>query len=205
MPKIIDHNERRTVVAEATWKVIEQVGIEAATLRMIATEMGVSTGTLGHYFSNKDQLVEFAFRHAVALVFAKIAAETVKLEPGIARLRYALQAMMPNHINSIPAAAASATLSYWGVAAARPALAAVHRTNYAEWRSWLATFLREAQDRGEIGSDLNVDEETSLLIAVADGVLVGSVLEPEHFAADASDALLDSVIERLKVPAGRVA
>lgn len=60
MPKLVDHNKRKEQIAEATWRVILDKGMEGATVRNIAKEAGLSLGSLRHYFSTQDELLEFA-------------------------------------------------------------------------------------------------------------------------------------------------
>ena len=60
MPKIVDHEQRKQQIAEATWSVILKKGIEGATVRAIAAEANVSLGSLRHYFSSQDELLLYA-------------------------------------------------------------------------------------------------------------------------------------------------
>ena len=62
MPKIVDHEERRKLIAEATWRVILDKGMEGATVRNIAEEAGLSLGALRYYFQNQDDLLIYAMR-----------------------------------------------------------------------------------------------------------------------------------------------
>lgn len=64
MPKIVDHEQRKKQIAEATWKVILEQGMEGATVRNIAKEAGLSLGALRYYFSSQNDL----FVYAMALV-----------------------------------------------------------------------------------------------------------------------------------------
>ena len=57
MPKVVDHDQRRRELLEATAAVIAAEGIEAATVRRIAREVGCTTGLVTHYFAEKDELV----------------------------------------------------------------------------------------------------------------------------------------------------
>jgi AcrR family transcriptional regulator len=61
MPKIVDHDERRSDVVRAIIKVISENGISGATVRTIAREGGFSSGMITHYFADKDQMVRYAF------------------------------------------------------------------------------------------------------------------------------------------------
>lgn len=60
MPKIVDHEKRRKQIAEATWRVILERGMEGATVRNIAKEAQISLGALRHYFSSQDELLVYA-------------------------------------------------------------------------------------------------------------------------------------------------
>lgn len=50
MPKIVDHENQKEIIAGAAWKVIQNNGIENATVRKIAQESGLSPGALRHLF-----------------------------------------------------------------------------------------------------------------------------------------------------------
>lgn len=60
MPKLVDHDKRKKHIAEATWRVILEQGMEGATVRNIAKEAGLSLGALRHYFSTQDELLIYA-------------------------------------------------------------------------------------------------------------------------------------------------
>ncbi|MFD1927415.1 TetR/AcrR family transcriptional regulator [Sporosarcina siberiensis] len=60
MPKIVKHEERRKLIAEAMWRVILDKGMEGATVRNIAEEAGLSLGALRYYFKTQDDLLVYA-------------------------------------------------------------------------------------------------------------------------------------------------
>jgi len=60
MPKIVKHEERRKLIAEAMWRVILDKGMEGATVRNIAEEAGLSLGALRYYFKTQDELLVYA-------------------------------------------------------------------------------------------------------------------------------------------------
>lgn len=66
MPKIVDHDHKRKIIAETAWKIIETEGIEKASIRRIASEAGMSAGALRHYFSNQDELLLFIMDYFLA-------------------------------------------------------------------------------------------------------------------------------------------
>ncbi len=72
MPKIVDHDERRTDIVRAIIKVVGEGGLAGATVRSIAREGGFSSGVIAHYFANKDEMVRYAFEFVADRVFRRI-------------------------------------------------------------------------------------------------------------------------------------
>src|SRR4030095_7790842 len=62
MPKVAYHEERRAERCAAVWRLASREGLEAVTVRRVAEEAGWSTGAVVHYFSDKEELLLFAFR-----------------------------------------------------------------------------------------------------------------------------------------------
>jgi len=58
MPKIVDAQKYRQELLSKSFDLFAQMGYANVTTRQIATELGVSTGTLYHYFPNKQVLFE---------------------------------------------------------------------------------------------------------------------------------------------------
>lgn len=56
MPKIVDHDRYRKELLTKCFDLFAQRGYGSLTMRQIAKEIGVSTGTLYHYFSSKEDL-----------------------------------------------------------------------------------------------------------------------------------------------------
>lgn len=73
MPKLIDHDERRRQLAEATWRVIIRDGVAAASVRTVAAEAGVSAGSLRHLFGSHADLLVFALQMVIDRAVARVA------------------------------------------------------------------------------------------------------------------------------------
>jgi AcrR family transcriptional regulator len=76
MPKIVDHNKYRKELLSKCFDLFAQKGYSAITMREIAQDIGVSTGTLYHYFANKkalfEQLVEEISRQDILIATAEL-------------------------------------------------------------------------------------------------------------------------------------
>ena len=62
MPKIVDHAHMRDGLVEGCVRLFADRGYASLTMREVATALGVSTGTLYHYFPGKDALFDAVVR-----------------------------------------------------------------------------------------------------------------------------------------------
>lgn len=56
MPKIVDHDQYRRELLMKSFDLFAQKGYSSITMRQLAQGLGVSTGTLYHYFPSKEAL-----------------------------------------------------------------------------------------------------------------------------------------------------
>jgi AcrR family transcriptional regulator len=56
MPKVVDRDRYRRELLQQCFDLFAQKGYGSLTMRQIATKIGVSTGTLYHYFASKEEL-----------------------------------------------------------------------------------------------------------------------------------------------------
>lgn len=64
MPKIVDHDAYREELVLRYFDIFAKRGYADVTMREIASTLGVSTGTLYHYFPTKKSILEHMFRIA---------------------------------------------------------------------------------------------------------------------------------------------
>lgn len=70
----LDHDERRTELAEAVWRVIRREGVRGASVRGVAREAGLSMGSVRYFFGTQDELLRFAMRAVIARAEVRIQA-----------------------------------------------------------------------------------------------------------------------------------
>ena len=62
MPKVVDRDQYRKQLLEQSFELFAEIGYGKITMRQLAQKLGISTGTLYHYFPSKEamflQLVE---------------------------------------------------------------------------------------------------------------------------------------------------
>jgi AcrR family transcriptional regulator len=85
MPRAVDHAQRRTELAEATWRVIQRDGIEGASVREVAREAGLSMGSLRYFFDSQDGLLRFAMLEVMRRVRARFDAGAAARDADVRR------------------------------------------------------------------------------------------------------------------------
>ena len=178
MPKIVDHDERRLELVDATWRIIARQGLEGATMREIAMEAGFANGALKPYFPTKDTLLEFAFGHVFNRTNQRIAQVTAG-RSALEALRAFCMEVLPldeERINE-----ARIVIPFWQKAVNDPQKAEIHQQSMAEWVATIRRYLAQARGAGEVR------------IAVDDSILAGQLL----------NMLLGAQIEAALAPAGR--
>ncbi|MFE6496314.1 TetR/AcrR family transcriptional regulator [Streptomyces sp. NPDC057748] len=63
MPKRVDHEERRTQIADAFIRVAGRRGLHAVGMRDVAAEAGVSLRLVQYYFETKEKLLFYGVQH----------------------------------------------------------------------------------------------------------------------------------------------
>jgi AcrR family transcriptional regulator len=181
MPRVVDHEERRAEVAAAVWRLVSREGLEAATVRRVAAETGMSTSVVSHYFSGKDDLLRLAFRIVLERGRERAIADSARG----GRVRALLVTALP--VDEARLAEARVWFAFLGLAVSRPDLAEDQRRAYAAWRGEVAAALR---DEG-LPPDRDAEAEAAALIALVDGLTVQATFAPERMPAARQLALLD--------------
>ena len=147
MPKIVDHDQRRLELVDATWRIIARHGIEGATMRDIALEAGFSNGALKPYFPTKDDLLTFAFRHVFNRTNNRIALTTFNLT-GLSAIRALGMEVLPTDEEKV--SEARVVIPFWQKAVTDELKMAIHRESMEHWRVALMRYLGEARQAGDV-------------------------------------------------------
>ncbi|GAA1654754.1 TetR/AcrR family transcriptional regulator [Actinoplanes couchii] len=184
MPKIVDPQERRRMVADAVHVVVTRNGLEAASLRNVAEEAGLAIGSIRHYFTGHDELLIFALQELGRRVSERVwaHAETILGEARADRRRHTedlLAEFLPLD------AARHDELVLWHefamAARTRPALLAQANETHQILQDLVIRTVRGAQAAGGLPADLDVEVEGIRLRALLDGLGMQAVLFPQRF------------------------
>jgi AcrR family transcriptional regulator len=182
MPRIVDHEERRSRLADAAATLIADAGLDAAGLRQVARAGAVTTGAVTHYFDSKEALLDAAY----AAVMERLAAQQ-QAGPPVGELT--AEALAGHVATFLPHDADSLRdwrvwLAFSARALVDPRLAAQHRAAYARITAQLA---------GEISDRPEARALADMLVALVDGLAIRMMLEPGDWPAARVHAVLMTV------------
>jgi AcrR family transcriptional regulator len=163
---------RRRQILDRAIELFAERGVDGASLRSLADEIGVSHTALRHYFDSRDELLievyrehesrdddAWAEREPTGVVDAMSStADRNRAVPGLVQLY--------------------ATLATDALQEQHPATREFVRSRFAELRAIIAERVGQAQARGDVPADIDPVDAASLLIAASDGLQVQWLLEP---------------------------
>jgi AcrR family transcriptional regulator len=195
MPRIVDHDERRASIVHATWELIAEKGIDDASMRDIARIAGyANAGTLSHYFTSKNDLLQRAYEYVFEATNERIALACEDRE-GIEAVRLMSREIAP--MSGVTVREASIALSFWQRAIHDEGLARISRAAIAEWRTSLLAHFEVARERGEVATDLRIDVAVDQLVAILFGMHVTGLLDAVQITTDRQAVLLDAFLASL--------
>jgi AcrR family transcriptional regulator len=197
VPKVVDHDQRRVELIEATYRTIARTGWESATMAAIAAEAGYANGALKPYFATKDDLLVAAFDHIYVQTGRRMTAVTDE-KRGLAALRAYCREILP--LDETTLDEARIVIPFWQQALSTPALADRHERAMEVWRDRLRRHLREAREAGEVCSDLPDDRIVGHLLNALLGAQVTATLMPDVETPGTLTAQLDDYLALLALP-----
>lgn len=199
MPRQVDHDERRRHIGAAVLRLVATRGLESASLRNVAAEAGVSMGTVQHYFTTKQQMLDFAQRYNYERATMRIPRLLAQV-PEPRTTRALLRALLADLIGLDGESREGARLGAAMLAHAvlDPHAAVTARVAYDGLTGFLASELKTAQDNGELAGHLDTRHAARHLCAVVQGLcgpaLVGAYTPDQALAV--LDDHLTSLFER---------
>jgi AcrR family transcriptional regulator len=185
MPKKVDHDERRRLIADALMKVAAEQGLEAVSLRHVATAAGVSAGMVQHYFHTKDEMMSFALAAVSERSEARVRAalEAVGADPSPRLLlRTMIGALLP--LEGAARDDGRVALAFLAYTAVRPAASAELRPTTAQFVDFIAGLLPRGGTTAAAG-----------LLALMEGL--GVYVLGGQYTAEQALAALDAQLDLL--------
>ncbi|WP_067729848.1 TetR/AcrR family transcriptional regulator [Oceanobacillus damuensis] len=183
MPKIIDHHKRKIRIAEATWKVIVDEGIEKASVRKIAQTAGLSVGSLRHYFSSQSELLRFSMELVSDRVIQRLKSREFSED------RDPLEFVTEGVFEVLPIdEERKIEMEVWLAFSAKvlvdSTLSELSNKVYDNMHQGLKNVIHVLQLLQYAKDGLCLELEVNRLHAIVDGMAMHHLLNPEHFTED---------------------
>ncbi|MBE9039240.1 TetR/AcrR family transcriptional regulator [Oscillatoriales cyanobacterium LEGE 11467] len=184
----------KSKVATAALELISREGLQGASLRAIAHELGCTTGVLTHYFRNKDELLLFVLETVMERL-SETLAQAAQGTQGVERLKVMMLAILPTTPELVTIW--RAWLAFVGAALGHAALLDEHKRHYANFKAFIHQELVMLQEAGEIDPKLNLDFEAAAWIATFDGIGVNTISAPQSYSPEELDTLVSRYLKTL--------
>ena len=183
----VDHDERRRRIAEVTVDVIAREGLEAATIRRIAAELGGPTKIITHYFADKQEMLVWAYRvisersqHYVSEVVTRDATDIVG----------ALMAMTA--IDGFQTQLWRVYIAFWDRAARDPFFADLQREQIDLALKVIADILRARN-----GDRPDLESISQRLNALVQGISILALAEKDRWSVERTRRTITDEVELL--------
>lgn len=194
MPKIVDHDRKRKMIVETAWGIITNEGIDKASIRRIASEAGMSTGALRHYFSNQDELLLFILEYYLARGKERSENKSWSQNP-LGAVRETLLELVPVDRDK------QTETSVWLVFVIRSLTSAALNTKIIELTEGEYVFMEALFDilikAGQVSKDIPIEIEKLRLAAVIEGISVHALLRPDIFTIEKTEQIITHHLNEL--------
>jgi AcrR family transcriptional regulator len=172
VPKIVDHAERRAQIVDAVLRIAARDGHPEVTSRAVTRELDMAIGTLWHYFSNFDEIMQTAAIEVTRRTLQRIDGASSGLR-GLARLEATMSQVLP--IDQLTRSEALVVVGFWGRLASQEG--GPGSASAVSWRDRFVAALEEAVADGELVAETPCDVVADLLRSISYGQQVSYLLE----------------------------
>lgn len=188
MPKIVDHEERRIVIADALFEALREGGFAEVTLASVAARAGLAIGSVRHFLGSREDMIRFAFEAVTSRVHDRIMARVETLRTELDRddvdadARLTMTADLLSELLPMDAARFDECVVWleFELAARNDAqLAATSQRAAAQTTRLMEIALESARTHGSLAASTDIALESTRLAALIDGLTTRCVLHPE--------------------------
>lgn len=189
MPKVGMREIRRPQLIKATMQVVDQVGMQGASVALIGRAAGVSPGIINHYFGGKDGLLEETMRSVLRDLSEGVKRERQTVHPD--DIIGQIKAIVRGNFNprQLDSSVVKTWLAFWAQAMHHPVLFRLQRVNERRLLAHLRRELKRA-----------VPAERAAFIATAiaaliDGIWLRGALSPNGIDSDLAQSIIVDYLE----------
>jgi AcrR family transcriptional regulator len=192
MPRQVDHDLRRSEVAEVACDLIASEGVEATTVRRVAEAANCSTTIVSHYFANKHQLLLFAYR-AAAVSSQELINKVVARDP--ADLQGCLEALLP--LDHMRTRNWQVWFAFWGMVIGDAEFAKEHRRYFRHAVNLVVSAMTAKWGMRAFGDKDGCENEARRLWALVSGLAAQAVFDPKAISVQSMRNIVTTEIRRM--------
>ncbi|OME94537.1 MULTISPECIES: TetR/AcrR family transcriptional regulator [Paenibacillus] len=195
MPKVVDHAQKRKLIAESAWNIIEEKGVEHASIRAVAAAAGLSPGALRYYFSTQDELLLFIVDYYLTRGVAR-AEERLEISPiPMKAAREILLQLLPLDEEKRTA------VGVWWIFAIRSLTSLVLQAKKDELTDglhYLTKAVLEILAKAKLlPSSVDIQLETLRLASIVEGLTILALLRPELYTPETVEQIVTRHLQEL--------
>ena len=186
---------RQADLLTTVYKVVSEFGIDAASMRQIATRAKVSTGTINYHFRNKERLVMEALQAAYQKTLPDADSSHTPLER--------LKGFAFGYILHEPNDRFWRFWMNYTVYGSRNEELRNHQVHwFKKQQAFWTKLVKEAVKSGELPEHLDSAATAEQLLIFAHGLMVRQILQPDKRSQAHCRKLLEQYFERLETETG---
>jgi AcrR family transcriptional regulator len=194
MPKIVDKKKKAEAISDAALKVFREQGYNKTRMADIAQMAGMGKGTLYEYFSDKADILRFAFDQYFSVfsdgVLKAMKEKTKPSEKILSLIDFALRhaAEWEDHC--------AIYVDYFGAVRIEEQKRFSLSGIYAEMKDILENLIKEAQSANEIDEKFDPGAVAELLLSIYDGIILHEIFVGQRTNMDLTRKTAMSLITR---------
>jgi AcrR family transcriptional regulator len=162
-----DPESRRRLIA-AAWRLVAVQGVHATTIRAIAAEAGVTTGSVTHYFEDKAEVMASVLRYNNRLAAQNVLGAAGN-RTGLDAIDRGVRAILP--LDEERLRTWTVWFAFWGDRGAHRLVAREGgESGFGALTGWLTYVFTEAVAAGELPETLDPAHETDRLLVLIGGL-----------------------------------
>ena len=185
---------RRAQILRAARTCIVALGYERVTVRDVAQTAGVSTGTIVHYYGDKDTMLEAALLDKVQDTGIAFRAALAGAQTAWERLERLVTASLPE--TDEVRDEWRLWLTFWGEVTRNERLRAVSERQHRRWTRFLARIIAEGSASGEFAI-VDPDITATQMAALIDGLAIQTTLQNPTLSPAQMRQICLSALQRL--------
>lgn len=195
MPRNIDTEERKRLIAKTVWGLVATSGLKSATVRNIAEASHLSVGSVQHVFKSTKDIYLFAMNQAVENAATRINAMSTYSNDPLAIVERTLLELLP--LDETREAEARTWLAFTAEALVDQSLAETSAAMQTLLRHTARSCIESLIAAGLMRVDSDIELEASSLQAFVDGLTLQILATPATMSRPKANEALRAYLQKL--------